>query len=236
MINQFKKYTDSYLNKVNGDSKQKIILKIDHSLAVKKIAEQIAENEFDSIEDKKLAKYCGLYHDIGRFEQLYKYNTYWDKLSIDHGLLGSQIIDEFNFNISDEDFIILKNSILYHNKYIKPDNFDERTTKFINLTRDVDKIDIYRVVLKYHKQDLLDVDDDISDKVYNTFLNQQPINYDDIQTKMDLYILQLSWIYDLNFNETINIIKKQKYYNQIYSLLPITKRLEIIKKQINIII
>ena len=44
-----------------------------------------------------LAAYCGLLHDIGRFEQLKRYNTFVDSKSIDHGLLGYEILKEDNY-------------------------------------------------------------------------------------------------------------------------------------------
>jgi putative nucleotidyltransferase with HDIG domain len=230
IINQFKEYTQSYLNKVDENVKPKIQLKINHSLEVMNIAERIGRSIFD-IKNTTFVKICGLYHDIGRFEQFYKYNTYWDKDSIDHGELGSKIINDFKFDITHDEFEILRLSILYHNKYEIP-LFDDKTQLFINITRDSDKVDIYRVVMKYHTEELKVIDDDISDKVFNSIMKEQVVNYDDVQTKMDNYILMLSWVYDINYSITFDIIKEQGHLKELFHKLPYTDRLKKLKDKI----
>ena len=42
------------------------------------------------IKPNKLSKLIGLYHDIARFPQYTKYNTYNDLISIDHGNEGAE--------------------------------------------------------------------------------------------------------------------------------------------------
>lgn len=43
-----------------------------------------------------LASLIGLLHDIGRFEQLKRYNCFIDSKTIDHALLGVQILFDDN--------------------------------------------------------------------------------------------------------------------------------------------
>lgn len=45
----------------------------------------------------RLAALIGLLHDIGRFEQYTKYNTFSDKLSADHADLGEKTLDNNDF-------------------------------------------------------------------------------------------------------------------------------------------
>ena len=66
---------------------EKIELKIKHTMRVKKISKDLAESLNLSKEDVDLAEYCGLLHDIARFEQWKRYGTYDDLKSIDHGNL-----------------------------------------------------------------------------------------------------------------------------------------------------
>mgnify|MGYP003206900974 FL=1 len=91
----------------NYDIKNKMIkLKVDHIKRVSKIAKQIAINLNLSREDIELAELIGLLHDIGRFEQVKRYNTFWDQRSVSHGLLGVEVLFEDNrirnFIISDK--------------------------------------------------------------------------------------------------------------------------------------
>ena len=68
---EFEKYVDHYdSNNLN------VRRKINHSYRVVKVAETIAKSLKLSIEDIKLVKLIALLHDIGRFEQIKKYNTF----------------------------------------------------------------------------------------------------------------------------------------------------------------
>ena len=91
-IEEFKRYADDYLEL--GDP---IVLKIDHTLRVVELCEEIAKSLNLNDNDIELAKTCGLLHDIARFEQFKQYQTYADKKSIDHGDLGYEILTENNY-------------------------------------------------------------------------------------------------------------------------------------------
>lgn len=77
----FQEYLSAY------DAKdEKIKLKRVHTFCVVKAAEYITTREKISEEDKELALLIALLHDIGRFEQLKKYNSYDDNI-MDHAKL-----------------------------------------------------------------------------------------------------------------------------------------------------
>ena len=65
-----------------------IRLKRDHSLRVLENGCDIVRNEGISGEAGELASLASLYHDIGRFPQFARYNTYKDADSKHHGRLG----------------------------------------------------------------------------------------------------------------------------------------------------
>ena len=87
----FMKYTSSY--KKYGP---KIDLKISHTVRVENLCIEIANSLNLTKEEVDLAAYCGLLHDIGRFEQWKRYGTYEDRKSIDHGNLGVDLLKENN--------------------------------------------------------------------------------------------------------------------------------------------
>ena len=83
----FKAYVEKYnIENIN------IRLKIDHTYRVAQFCERISKSLTENAADIELAWLLGLLHDIGRFEQLKRYNTFVDKDSIDHADLGADIL------------------------------------------------------------------------------------------------------------------------------------------------
>ena len=80
-----------YVSHYNAQD-EKVKLKIEHTYRVAGLCERIAVSEKLSQEDISLAWLCGMLHDIGRFEQLKNYGTFIDADSIDHALLGAEIL------------------------------------------------------------------------------------------------------------------------------------------------
>lgn len=204
-IKEFKNYTDSY--KPYGE---KIILKINHTFRVMNICKEIAKSLNISEEDINVATICGLLHDIGRFEQWKKYQTYRDSKSLDHGNLGYKILKENNyirkFLINSEyDSSVLK-SVKYHNKFKVPKNMTKKEKMFSDITRDADKIDI----LYLYQIGIFSVDDEnskISNDVYQSLINKQLVNKKDIKTKADRTVIRLGFIFDINMKYSFKYIK-----------------------------
>lgn len=74
----------------------KIRLKIEHTYRVAAHCEQIAKSLVQSEgltkQDIDMAWFLGMFHDIGRFEQVRRYGTFYDADSIDHAALSADII------------------------------------------------------------------------------------------------------------------------------------------------
>ena len=85
---EFLKYTANY-----DHHSDKIVRKENHSLRVVERSDMIADYLKLNEEDRQLAELIGLLHDIGRFEQVRRYNTYSDQKSgVNHGELGAEIL------------------------------------------------------------------------------------------------------------------------------------------------
>ena len=84
----------AFANYVEGYNAEdpKVKLKIDHTYRVAGFCQRIARSLELSHEDIDLAWFCGLLHDVGRFEQLRNYGTFIDAQSIDHALYGAEIL------------------------------------------------------------------------------------------------------------------------------------------------
>ena len=83
ILDEFKRYTDVY-----DSNNAKIKLKIKHTYRVAGLCREIAISEGLDMEDAALAWLTGMLHDIGRFEQIKRYNTFSDAVSFAMQCLG----------------------------------------------------------------------------------------------------------------------------------------------------
>lgn len=83
----FQEYTDRY-----DSTNPKIKLKIDQTYRVANLCEQIAQSLELSAAEVDLAWLSGMLHDVGRFEQLRRYNTFSDAQSIDHARFAVELL------------------------------------------------------------------------------------------------------------------------------------------------
>ncbi|MBQ3468664.1 MAG: HD domain-containing protein [Bacilli bacterium] len=215
-IEEFKNYTKDYIN-----LSDKCVLKINHTLRVVKRCEEIAESLDLLKHDIELAKLCGLLHDIGRFEQWKRYETYYDEKSVDHALLGVEVLttDDYIKKYVDngEDEKVILNSIKYHSRYQIPQDLNERDKMFCNIVRDADKLDIlylYTIGQLGSKK----VEEPFSEKVYQKLLNKKEIKSTDKKTKGDIISISLGFVFDINFNKSLELLSKEKYLDKVIDL------------------
>jgi putative nucleotidyltransferase with HDIG domain len=83
----FRDYTSAY----NLDD-AKVKLKVDHTFRVAALSDVITDSLGMTGYDKDLAWLLGMLHDIGRFEQVRRYHTFRDALSINHAELSADIL------------------------------------------------------------------------------------------------------------------------------------------------
>lgn len=189
-----------FIQYVKGfDLKNKNIMKkFHHSFRVMEFAREIAESLHLSEEDVSLATIIGLLHDIGRFEQWAKYETYVDSKSIDHGDLGSDILktnDFINqFVEAEEEKKIILIAIRNHNKYKIEDDLTERELLMAKIIRDADKLDIMKEQGKITKNITF-----IKPELLEVFDQKELCNNQLVESEIDHVFRLLSFIYDLNF-------------------------------------
>lgn len=246
IINWFHEYASSFFQP--GDHSP-YYLKYIHSQKVSKNARKIALDIGLRENGPDISEIIGLLHDCGRFNQFATYNTFNDSISLDHADYSANIIQEkkvienFDQNIRE---IILK-AIRYHNKKDLPlEKLTEKEALFAKIIRDADKIDIYRVMAEQIQNPEIDKN--------TLFLNQSeeiaysaPIldavnhhklaNLQDMRTIADFRLIQLSWIFDINFPVTYKLLKSQGYFSYLLGTMPgknqITHELEEINQHIN---
>lgn len=92
----FRAYVEPY-----DITRQRVQLKADHTYHVARIACRIASEEGFPPEEVDLAWLCGLLHDIGRFEQLRRWDTFDDTRSASHAELGVDVLFENGAHLGD---------------------------------------------------------------------------------------------------------------------------------------
>ena len=149
---------DTYVKKYDF-SNTMIFHKAVHSYKVAEIAERIARS-LGQAELVDFAWLLGLLHDIGRFEQVKRYNTFSDSQSVDHAELGADIlfkgglIDSFPTETLPEGWKeTAEIAIRQHNKLTLSEGLDENTRTLSNILRDADKVDIFRVLVEMPFED-----------------------------------------------------------------------------------
>lgn len=224
-IKIFDNYTGSFLSRsISENTRENINLKITHSKNVLMHCENIAKSENLDKEDFFVAQLCGLFHDIGRFEQFTKYNTFRDDASVYHGSLGVEVLENEKIleNLPSKIQESVLSAVLNHGLIKIPDNTTGKPLFFSRLIRDADKADIFRIVAKYYHSSGprnialeygLDDLPEISSKVLDSFYNYSIISKDDLKTLNDFKTMQLAWIFDLNFKYTKLHILKNNYTN-----------------------
>ena len=169
VINAFAEYVRNY-----DPSDEKIKLKIDHTYRVAGLCQRIAESLGLSESDVDIAWFLGMLHDIGRFEQIRRFGTFNDVLSVDHAEFGADLlfreglIRKFaegyyeecelarsgneeaeqiikNNEHHNKDTGLLEMAIRQHNKYRVKEDLTERQRMFCDILRDADKVDIFKV-------------------------------------------------------------------------------------------
>ena len=232
--NIFLNYTDNFLTN-NTEFDKNILLKKEHSLLVRHECRQLAEAEKLSPHIAILIEIAGLFHDIGRFEQIRKFNTFVDRRSIDHGDLGCEILIKTKMlaALPEKDRNIIFASTKNHNTRTLPKDFNEETLLVLKAVRDADKLDIMRVLLneyakgKLDKTVILDLEesDELSPKVLMHLGKGENPDIADFKTLADFKLAQLAWIYDLNFTHSLREFKNREFYGQITTLLPDTPQI-----------
>lgn len=211
---EFNKYVSNF-DKNDG----KIKLKIEHILRVTELSKKIAISLDLDEENIELAEIIGLFHDIGRFEQIKRYNTYNDKESENHAELGIKVLFEQNlienFNIDKKYYSIIETAILNHNKDAIENNLTDIETLHSKIIRDADKLDILYNICNYDFKDVFWYNDYNCQKINELLIkdleNRKHVNYNIVKNNADLIPTFFAFIYDLNFKFSIKYLKEKNY-------------------------
>jgi hypothetical protein len=226
----FDDYTTGFINRaVNAHPHE---TKKTHTVRVVENIVFLGEKLGLSPQQMLLAKAAALLHDIGRFSQFETYGTFSDHASKNHGALGVGVIREHRLLASwpmGEKKQIIR-SIALHNAYHLPPGMDRDTLFLTRLLRDADKLDIFHVVTQnylglypgengYLTHNLPD-DGLISKRLMDRILNEELIDSQQVHSVNDLKLLQVSWVFDINFKAAVEWVNLCDFISLIISTMP----------------
>lgn len=207
----------------------KIDLKIRHTYYVMDACEYLAKEMNLDKTNHDLAVLIGLLHDIGRFEQLTRFNSYDDTL-ICHAQCGIEVLFDQghirDFIETDEYDHIIYHAIKNHSAYAIAPGLNEQELLHAKLIRDADKVDNYRVKRDDTIEALLDMSAEelgtyeISDHIFDTFASHKTILKADRKTPMDMWVSFLALLFDFNYAPSFKYILEFDYINAIVNRIP----------------
>ncbi|MCI9217923.1 HD domain-containing protein [Lachnospiraceae bacterium 42-17] len=239
---QFELYLDNY-----DREDDKVKLKIIHTYGVVDCILELAGRIGLTKEERELAGLIGLLHDIGRFEQLKRYDSF-EPDTMDHAAFGAEILFKEGmiriFIKEDRWDSVIRTAIERHSDFKLEGISHEHMLLHARLIRDADKLDNCRVKLEDAVETMLGVTarevgrTEISTEVMEQFLRKESILSSLRRTKMDYWLSYLAYFFDINFRETLDIIREKNYVNRLIDRIPYSnqetkKRMDTVRKMLN---
>lgn len=207
-------------------------LKIEHTWLVKEIIERLALALNIPPGERRLAMAIAICHDVGRFPQYRQYGTFNDMTSANHAALSVRTLKEEGVleDVAESNRSLLLQSVAMHNLFELPEIIDPVARGLALLIRDADKLDIWRVMVEYCHSEPderasaviweLPETGSCSKRALEEVAAGRILNRSMLETADDFKLLQLSWVFDLNFAESYRIVSERGYLRTLAALLP----------------
>ncbi|MDL2216387.1 HD domain-containing protein, partial [Desulfovibrio sp. OttesenSCG-928-M14] len=167
---------------------------------------------------------AALFHDLGRFEQLVRYNTFADDLSCNHGLLGARLLHELGFLQAEEAPIRRQTMALValHNRFAMPAPLPEERRLALAALRDADKLDILRVMAAHVRPGVpmdnvvmlnaVDEPKRCSPAIVAALEEGRTALYRDIRFVNDFRLVLCTWLHDLHFSTSLRLAAEGEFF------------------------
>lgn len=228
----FDAYVQTYTD-IDEEGYRNILLKVEHTRKVCEIMALLATGEGLTEEESRIAAAVALLHDVGRFPQFRRWRTFRDSDSDNHARLGIEVIrrQDILTGVPADERLIIEEAIRFHNLLALPLRFKSPTSLYIRLIRDADKLDIWRVFLDYFRQpeelrpsavtlgfpDLPGVTPDC----VRELAAGRVIPLENVRVLNDFKLLQISWVYDLNFRTSYRLLQQRGHIAALAETIPL---------------
>ena len=226
-LQAFRSYVSAY-----DPGNPRIALKVDHTLRVAELCERIAGELALDRADVDLAWLLGLLHDIGRFEQVRRYDTFNDAASVGHAALGVEVLFGGSCNEtsgplirrfveSDAHDALICTAVGAHSDYRLPASLDERTRLFCDILRDADKLDILRINCTCPIQDIYNVaerdmrESTLSPECVELFYQHRCLPRGVRRFPADVMLGHVCFVWELVFPASLRMAAEQGYLREM---------------------
>ena len=113
-----------------------------------------------------------------------------------------------------------------------PNHLSAEQTLLCRLLRDADKLDIYKIALDYYvnpdpqRRETVQVGipdgGTVTPEICEYVLRREIVPYERIRTVADFKMIQIGWVFDLNFPHSFRCVKERGYIGDLKRQLPAT--------------
>ena len=179
-----------------------------------------------------LAEVAALCHDLGRFPQFRDYHTFKDSDSLNHAHLSAQVIKQHHLLdfLPEDERGCVEVAVRIHNAFLVPEGLPAVTENLLRLLRDADKLDIWRVFIEYFNTPEAERASGAglgftdlpgcSAEPLAAVATGKMVQLSTLKSLNDFKLLQVSWIYDINYPATLRLIRQRSVLEQFRAMLP----------------
>ncbi|GAB6125562.1 HD domain-containing protein [Humidesulfovibrio idahonensis] len=219
-------------------------LKVDHTLRVLTIAEDIVDAEKLPEHLVLASRLAALMHDVGRFPQYRDHRTFRDAVSANHAWLSVRhaLRHKLLEGVPTAIRRLVLGAVYLHNKRTLPPLASKDLDTVSRVVRDSDKLDIYQVMIAHFSQETpehpevaLDVKDEplaYTRRVAEGLLHREPGDYREIIYINDLKMMAIGWLYDLNFRSSCRLLSDRGYLDTLFATVPSDPLLDSVRQHV----
>lgn len=212
-LNQVRKWFEAFAERFRdaaGVLPVPVALKLDHTRRVAENARDIARDLDWPDADVRLAEALGWLHDVGRFVQYAEFGHFHDATSFNHGFRGADVVRDSGLldKLDEDSRVALLDGIRFHNAKAIPPDLPAARRRLLEVIRDADKLDIFRVVLEGLERDgfreladmwpHIDLDGPVNPRLLREIRTQREVDLAHVRSRADFLLLLAFWTYDLN--------------------------------------
>ncbi len=178
------------------------------------------------------AQTAALFHDLGRFPQYDRYKTFRDALSVNHAKLGARTLakERLLAGLPGPWRRTVLGAVFLHNVRHLPAHLPPALDFCTRVVRDSDKLDIYRVMLAHFEpgarpNNVVVMGARPDGQGYAPALVDQIRarrigSYADMVNVNDFKLVLISWVYDLSFEHSRQVLADRGQVERLFELLP----------------
>lgn len=232
LVAWFDRYVEPFLA-TDDEGIKNIRLKIEHTRKVCEAMALLSDGEQLSENEARIAAAVALLHDVGRFPQYRRWRTFRDGDSDNHARLAIDVIREENIlaGINPSEQLLIEEAVRFHNLLEPPARIQSPTRRYIDLIRDADKLDIWRVFVELlalppeerasaATLGLPDLPGTVSGECIAALNAGAIVPLDTVACFNDFKLLQISWVYDLTYATSRRILRELGYIPALAATLP----------------